>query len=956
MKRFLPSPRVAALGLAIVSAALGSAVYHSSVFSRFVPIRIEVLGAELYASRPVATIALPDLSGLRGETVVLGLRLRNAGPEKRIGVLRRGFPRNRLVLPPDGTTRWDIVLSPEAVQALETDGPRSLELTSTAPGWTVTGVEFRNYHVRWGDRLMTAVLPRGADQYTPATGAVPVAIALWLLALANALLPRHPGKGRRLTGHGLALTAFVVCLTCLVLPRLSPYKVLFAPPAFALVAAGLFSPVLLHAAQALGRWTLFAIGTAAGRFAVLTRVWSRHEVTFERGAALLGLTAIGIAQPVFDVVSNSPEFFAARGTRRATAVAAVLAICFGVPLALAGIERALRMASRVAAATFHGLALALLTAAVTMPALRRSDVLVWPWDAVGGALIGLAVALAYARVRIVRQFLSALAPAALIVPTLFLFHPDVRRSLERSGSAASVQAIERTPPVVLVVFDELPLNSLLAVDGQIDAERYPNFAALARGSYWFRNASTVAHNTSYALPAILSGRYPTTSRAVPTLRYYPANLFTMLAPHYDIFASMRFQQLCPPGACRDDPSNPGDTVELLLSDLGLVWLHIVLPPGFTEELPAVDGDWAEFGRTPGTRGQGVQSGRAYVFNQFVSSIDDRPARLYFVHSMLPHMPFEYVPSGRRYRAPDQHDRTYRGKRLFEGRTAAYTAALYQRHLAQVGLVDRLVGELIARLREAGTYDKALVIVTADHGASYREGRPRRSPQHDTLSDVLQVPLLVKVPGQRRGEVVDRIVESVDILPTILDVVGAKAPQDLDGRSLVDGRVPERSSRTFILRNRENAETRPIADLSAGRAASLARKERMFGRGDLTPLYAPPDARHLLGRSVDGPALQPDVQIRIHDPEQFATVRRDRDPLPIHVRGVLSTSRPEPLSVAVGVNGIVAAVTHSYRDRGAHVFSTLIPETSLREGHNAVTAFAVDLPVTDAQRTSSVPPR
>jgi len=103
------------------------------------------------------------------------------------------------------------------------------------------------------------------------------------------------------------------------------------------------------------------------RVVTIARYWKRHEVTFERAAALLGLGAIAIAQPIFEVVSNSPEFFAARGTTAATAVTAVLAICFGVPLALLAIERAIRAVSGRAATTFHGVALALLSAAVVMP-------------------------------------------------------------------------------------------------------------------------------------------------------------------------------------------------------------------------------------------------------------------------------------------------------------------------------------------------------------------------------------------------------------------------------------------------------------------------------------------------------------------------------------------------------------------------------------------------------------
>jgi hypothetical protein len=116
---------------------------------------------------------------------------------------------------------------------------------------------------------------------------------------------------------------------------------------------------------------------------------------------------------------------------------------------------------------------------------------------------------------------------------------------------------------VLVVFDELPMNSLLDASGEIDVERYPHFAALARDAYWFRNASTVIYTTAYSVPAILSGRYTRTDKAVPTLRYYPVNLFTALARHYRI-ASLRFQQLCPPrfASPRFPPIPSGRSVDL----------------------------------------------------------------------------------------------------------------------------------------------------------------------------------------------------------------------------------------------------------------------------------------------------------------------------------------------------------------------------------------------------------
>jgi hypothetical protein len=958
VKRSLAFPKIAQLALAIVVAATAWVVYRSFVFSDLVAIRVDVVQAEQHSSHHAIRVALPDLSSLRGHRPVLVFRLRNTGSEpRRITLVLGGFPHGRVTLPPSGALRWDVPLSPGVVQALvaEADAAsRSVELRSDADGWTLSALEIRNYHLRSGNRFTVVVLPVRADAYTTGAGRLTAGIVLGVVALLSALGARPRTGTLRLASQGLVLVAFLLCVACLVLPRVSPYKVLVSRSAFWALAAALFSPAVLYAATPLVARTGSILRLTAARFiatidaigrrvAVVRPYWIRHQVTLERGSALVALGALGIGQPILDVISNSPEFFAARNTTLTAAVIAVVAICFGVPLLLLAVERAIRVASRPAAAIFHAAMLALLSAAVVMPWFRRGEVLMWPWDALISALAGLIVALAYARVRLVRQFLTALATTALVVPPVFLLDPSVAQTFLTSGSAVAVQTVGRTPPIVLVIFDELPLNSLLDADGTIDAERYPNFAALARDAYWFRNAGTVSSETVWAVPAILSGRYPTTSHAVPTLRYYPANLFTMLARHYDIYAFLRFRKLCPAGACHYNSAIAADTVGSLLSDFGFVWLHIVLPEPFTENLPPIVGDWAEFGRSRPTRSTRPRNSRVAVFTQFLSTIDGRPARLHLIHLLLPHMLFEFVPSGRQYRAPDYQARLEQGSRLFERASAAYADTLHQRHLAQVGYVDRLVGDLLSRLRDVGSYNETLIIITADHGASYREGHARRAAQRHNRSEIMHVPLLVKLPGQKRGEIVDRIVETVDIVPTILDVLEANVSVRLDGRSLIDDRMPERSARTFIFRDRPNVAPRALTDSSADRAASLARKLRRFGSGDLTSLYAPPGTRHLLGTTVSRASMgpPPDVGITLFDRQRFAAVKRDRDPLPLYVRGAITTSRSEPLRVAVVVNGIVAAVTESYREGDAHVFGTLIPERILRDGKNTVDAFIVD---------------
>ena len=51
------------------------------------------------------------------------------------------------------------------------------------------------------------------------------------------------------------------------------------------------------------------------------------------------------------------------------------------------------------------------------------------------------------------------------------------------------------------------------------------------------------------------------------------------------------------------------------------------------------------------------------------------------------------------------------------------AQSYQRHLLQVMFVDRLVGELIRQLQQENLYDSTLLVLTADHGASFRRVTP-----------------------------------------------------------------------------------------------------------------------------------------------------------------------------------------------------------------------------------------
>ena len=651
---------------------------------------------------------------------------------------------------------------------------------------------------------------------------------------------------------------------------------------------------------------------------------------------------MAIAQPLFDVLRGSPEFFVARNTSASVAVSSVALLVLGLPVLLLAVERMTRSIAPAAATLFVTVTSALLLALLIHPWLRRSEAAdpttLATAALVTGALLGW-LSWRYARMR---TFLVSLSPAALVVPVWFLTSPAVRESFTPSLPALPAPQLEHAPPIVVVVFDELPVHSLLDGSHEIDAGRFPGFAALARNASWFREATTVSSETVWAVPAIVSGRYPVLPNAVPTLRYYPENLFTWLADRYEMHVSGRFLQLCPEPACIRDTGGSRDGPIALVSDFAVVWLHIVLPAPLTDRLPPVVGDWMGFvraGRWRTVNGERVRNDRRSEFDRFLAAINPEPARLYFLHTLLPHMPFEYVPSERRYEAPDYQNRREQGAGLFTNVDAAYADALHQRHLLQVGFVDTLVGRLIARLNSLGIYDEAFVVLTADHGASYREGMSRRFVDTENLADIIRVPLLIKRPGQTAGAVVDGAAETIDILPTIADALGVRLPFAVDGRSLY-GRLAPRAARTLISRSLTNVGRSDATNWKPSSEVSLARRLARFGAGSYDQLYAVPGTGEMIGRPVTTyPHRRGPLRMRLIEPETFHDVDLESDTLPLIVRGQLNGHATGPLAIAV--NGRIAATTVVYQERAAPVFATMIPEQSLRAGSNDVRTYIVE---------------
>jgi hypothetical protein len=643
-------------------------------------------------------------------------------------------------------------------------------------------------------------------------------------------------------------------------------------------------------------------------------------------ARLVHLTAVwayGVSQPVFVLIDGNPEMLLSRGLTRFEVVLFALLLAAVPPLLAVGYAW---LAGRLSTWVGDVVYLALLGAGLVPLATR----LVKPIDSgllLAAALVGaLAVAgvVVYARSRAARLFLGY----SIIVPLVGLaWFVNGLPALTDEAEAAEVR-VTSPAPVVVLLLDELPASSLMTRSGEIDSVRYPNFARLARRATWYPNATTVHEWTSDAAPMIVTGRVIRSS-TLATADNYPENLFTLLGRSYSLNVHESYAtRLCPDELCPRERSSSLRSGVALLRDSLRLFVTRSLPRSLSAEIVPVNDDI-------GLQDESAESLRD--FEAFLSDLSgtEEDDVLYYSHLLLPHAPWKFLPSGAQY--------DFRGMdgwlaNEHWGDDPWPVLQGYQRHLLQLGYTDRLLGRLLRRLERRGIYDRALVVVVADHGVSFRAGEGRRPLTADNLADIVNVPMLVKYPEQRRGSVDERAARSLDLLPTIADVLGIRLPWETDGSSLLEAPVAR-----DVLVDLRGGDVRhaSLDEMLRDRESTLRRKAAAFGEGHAS-LYGIGTNRRLLGRDVTSVrGRSPEIDVRIEDPDAFLDVRPGSGSVPARISGRVTAGRVDPgAELALAVNGRVRALTRCFRSGRSQRFRALVPETAFREGVNDVDVFLV----------------
>ena len=234
-----------------------------------------------------------------------------------------------------------------------------------------------------------------------------------------------------------------------------------------------------------------------------------------------------------------------------------------------------------------------------------------------------------------------------------------------------------------------------------------------------------------------------------------------------------------------------------------------------------------------------------------------PTTLY-LHYLDPHTPYHAPPRWAR-RFVDRSATTTIGLTWSDVSRAwqdAYGDADRQRIVdlydGSLAYTDRQLGRLLRGLVRRGRLDRTLVIVTADHGEELWDHKKFFHGQ-SLYDELLHVPLLVRLPGVGHGRVVEDVVRTVDLVPTIAETFGRPAPVG-DGRSLraLAAGTPDDAARVaFALVS--HAEPRTPERQAVRTATKKLIRDVSDGAVQVYDLVADPKEKRNLGPAAPGTA-------------------------------------------------------------------------------------------------------
>ncbi|MEM7330668.1 MAG: sulfatase [Chloroflexota bacterium] len=125
-----------------------------------------------------------------------------------------------------------------------------------------------------------------------------------------------------------------------------------------------------------------------------------------------------------------------------------------------------------------------------------------------------------------------------------------------------------------------------------------------------------------------------------------------------------------------------------------------------------------------------------------------------------------------------HEVNWKGASISDDQKAHYIG-LYEK---AIRYTDAEIGRLLNWLEQSPLADDTIIIIVSDHGEEFMERGYWGHVEINLYDEILKVPMLMRLPGQQEGQVIEQQVRTLDIMPTVLELCNCEIPERTEGSS------------------------------------------------------------------------------------------------------------------------------------------------------------------------------